>query len=84
MSEGIKPRIYSIIADVFGVPASKVNEQSSQDSIEGWDSLSHIHLVVALEAEFGVALEPDEALTMTSVAAIHRVLVDKGAAAAAG
>jgi acyl carrier protein len=81
-ANGIKPRIYSIIADVFGVPPSKIDEASSQDSIEGWDSLSHIHLVVALEAEFAVTLEPDEAITMTSVAEIHRVLVDKGAAAA--
>jgi acyl carrier protein len=83
MTDSIHPRICGLIADVFGVPLASVNAHSSQDTIEGWDSLTHIHLLVALEAEFGVTLDPEEAVGITSVAAIHAALVERGVAAAA-
>jgi acyl carrier protein len=52
-------KIKQIMAQVFKVPVEMVNEQSSQDSIENWDSLHHMKMIVLLEREFDIAI-PDE------------------------
>ena len=44
------------------------------ETIPGWDSLTHIHLIMALEAEFGVSFAPEQAVELTSIAAIRAAL----------
>jgi acyl carrier protein len=41
-----------------------VNEKSSPDSIESWDSLNHMKLVLALEEEFNVTFTDDQIVDM--------------------
>ena len=45
---------------------------------EGWDSIGHMSLVVALEDAFGVEFEPDDMLALTSYEAGLEVLKKKG------
>jgi acyl carrier protein len=78
MSE-LGPKIRSIVAATFGVPVAQITDQTSSDTIESWDSMNHLHLVVALEAEFGVSFEPERAVEMTSLRAIEQALVALGA-----
>ena len=49
-------RIFRVVSDVLGVPIEKVNDESSPDTTQAWDSLSHINLILALEAEFAISL----------------------------
>jgi acyl carrier protein len=70
MTATIESRIARVVANVFGVAAESITPTTSQDTIDGWDSINHIHLIGALEAEFGVAIDLDEAIEMTSIAAI--------------
>jgi acyl carrier protein len=53
-------RVIALAADVFQVDASTLSPASSPDTIESWDSLHHLSLVVALEQEFGVQISPEE------------------------
>lgn len=78
MNTGVTPRICTTIAGVLGVPPGSVSETSSQQTLDGWDSLAHIHLIMAIEAEFGVSFTPDQAIEMTSVAAIATALTACG------
>jgi acyl carrier protein len=64
---------------VIGVPAETILETSTPESLAGWDSLAHVHLITALEAEFGLEFSIDEALGLTSVAAILTALAERGA-----
>lgn len=68
-------RLYKVTSQVFGVPIEKLRDEDSPNSIDSWDSLGHINLVLALEAEFGVSISPDEAVEMLSIGAIRKVLV---------
>src|SRR3989338_2479553 len=70
-------RLHRVIADVFGVNADRINDQSSPDTLTSWNSLSHINLVLALEAEFGVALSPEDSMEMLSVKLIRTILAEK-------
>ena len=47
-----------IFQSVLDVDASTINLNSSTESIESWDSVHHIQLIMAIEAEFGLQFEP--------------------------
>ncbi len=59
MSTDYKSRIYSVMSTVFEIPLTMLNEDSSSDTIETWDSLKHLTLILALEEEFSITI-PDE------------------------
>jgi acyl carrier protein len=57
--EDIKNRIKLVMSTVFEIPFETINERSSTDNIEEWDSLRHMNLILALEEEFGISI-PDK------------------------
>ena len=63
----MKDRVYSVVAKVLEVPVESVDEQSSPDTVETWDSLRHMNLVLALEEEFGIQFTPEQIIEMLSV-----------------
>jgi acyl carrier protein len=67
-------RILEVMALVFEVPVSDLNEESSQDSIESWDSVKHLNLIVALEEEFGIEIPIDEVGNMISFKLIRLIV----------
>ena len=71
-------KLYRILSQVFGIPASQLNEEGSPDTIPNWDSLSHLNMIVALEAEFGISLTPEQAMEMLSVKLVRMTLNDLG------
>lgn len=62
----MEDRVKEIMGAVFEVDPATINETSSQDTIENWDSIRHMSLVVALEEEFGVQLTDDQIADMQS------------------
>jgi acyl carrier protein len=73
-ANAVQDRVRRLIASTFGVPFESVSGASGSDSIEAWDSMNHLHLIVALEGEFNVSFEPEEAIALTSVHAIEQAL----------
>ena len=50
----ILKELQPIFQDVFDDEDLVVTNESNAESIEDWDSLSHIRLVVAIEKQFGI------------------------------
>lgn len=67
-----------IVASALGVSPSRIDHDTSNQSLPEWDSLGHMTLVIELEATYNVSISPEEALGMTSVAAIKRLLTERG------
>lgn len=44
----------AIFCKVFYDDDIKINREYTSNDVEGWDSLSHLNLVVAIEKKFGV------------------------------
>ena len=80
MTTALEDRIYRVISDVMGVPLEEINDNSSPDSIEAWESFSHINLILALESEFSVSLDPEDVMEMQSVSLIRTILDEKRSA----
>ncbi len=55
MSDTVK----QIMAQVLQVDVASIDISTSTDSVESWDSLKHMQLILALEDEFGIQF-PDE------------------------
>ncbi len=81
MTASTTDRIHRIVSDVLGIPIDSIDDDSSPDNIETWDSMSHLNLILALEAEFAVSLSPEDAMDLLSVSLIKTVLMDRGVAA---
>ncbi len=64
--ENINERIKEVMSAVFEVDADSINEDSSQDNIENWESIKTLDLIVALEEEFGVTIPLEEVGNMTN------------------
>ena len=67
--------IIEIMKDVLD--EQDINIDSTQDSLENWNSLRHLNLVSELEDEFDVEFEPEEIAEMKSVKAILELINTK-------
>ena len=71
-------KVLKVVSQIMNVPVGQLNENSSPDTIERWDSLQHMNLVLALEQEFGVSFSDQEIIEMMNVALICETLKEKG------
>lgn len=76
--ENIKPRIIKVMSAVFEVPASEITSTSSVDSIESWDSLKHLNLILALEDEFNVSIPDEEVGNLVNYKLIEMIINECG------
>lgn len=70
--------IEEVVSSVFGVERDTVNERSSPESVEGWDSMGHVNLVTALEQNFNVSIDIDDMMAMANVRKIKEILLEYG------
>jgi acyl carrier protein len=73
----MEDRIKYVMSTVFEIPVEQIKDDSSPDTIESWDSLKHMNLVVALEEEFEIELTDDEIIEMMNYLLIIEVLKNK-------
>ena len=69
-------KLKEVLSNVLGVSIEEINDDSSPDNLDKWDSLSHIKLVMAIESEFEVELSPEDSMDMLSVKLIRMILED--------
>jgi len=71
-------KLYSIISKVFSVPISEINDESSPETIESWDSFNGLILVDELENSFNVKFSISEIIDVKSVKDIKKHLKNHG------
>ena len=71
-------QLFRVVASIFKVDLSSINELSSPDTLEAWDSLGMVQLVVELEQVFNVKFNILEIADFYSVGIIKTVLAEKG------
>ncbi len=77
MDPSLFERVQQIVADLFDLPQHRIMPGSSPDTIEEWDSLQHLNLVLALEQEFGLQFSPEEIEQLLSVELIVDLLEER-------
>ena len=66
--------LITIVAKVFSIPESEVNDNSSPENIESWDSFNGLILVDELENHFKIKFSISEITDVKTVADIKQHL----------
>jgi acyl carrier protein len=53
-----------VVRDVFGDDEIVLTETSTAEDVDGWDSLMHLNVVIALEKRFGIRFSTAEIAEM--------------------
>lgn len=59
-----------LLASALKIPRSRLTDDLEYGAIEQWDSLSHVNLMLSLEAAYDVEIDEDTMIELTSIAAI--------------
>ena len=70
----MRERIKQVMASVFLVAVEDVPDGSAVEALPEWDSLRHIELMLALEAEFEIRIPADVWLQLESFERIEEFL----------
>ncbi len=63
--------------DVLDEPKLVLSEELTADDVEGWDSLTHVQLQVALEKQFGIKFTAKESLMWENVGDIVSTIANR-------
>ena len=71
-------KLKETISKVLKINIDLVTEDASPDTIEAWDSLAHMNLVIALEEAFHIELTDDQVIEILSYKLIKIILSEQG------
>ena len=77
MTQAQERQVRQVIADVLNIPVDHVKPELSPQEADGWDSVQHLNLVLAIEEAMGIQLAPEEIEGMQSVGDILRIVQQK-------
>jgi acyl carrier protein len=63
----------NLAADILEVEPDELDEDSSPETVGSWDSVQHLNLILAIEEQYGVQLDPEQiggAATLGELASI--------------
>jgi len=73
----ILERVQVIFRDVLDNEDIVLSEATTADDVEGWDSLSHVLLVVEVEKQFGIQFTSREILSWKKIGDMVECLAGK-------
>jgi acyl carrier protein len=66
-----------VFRDVFDDPSITVDDSTTSDDVDGWDSLEHINLIAAIEQEFGVKFNMGQVVSMKNVGEMVDIIISQ-------
>lgn len=70
-------KLNEVFRDVFDDETIEVNDATTANDIEDWDSLEHINLVVAVEKCFGIKFNMGEVAKLKNVGEMMDLILSK-------
>ena len=71
-------KLFISIAEVLEIDKSLIEENSSSNTINNWDSLAMINIIIELEQKFNVKFDILEIANLQSIKIIKQALIKKG------
>lgn len=66
-----------VFQDVFDDDTIEVNEETTADDIEDWDSFEHINLIVATEKKFQIKFKMGEVSKLKNVSEMVNLILER-------
>jgi acyl carrier protein len=77
LTSTIFEQVRGLASDLFGTAAERITADSSPESIDTWDSIQHLNLVLALEEKFGLQLSPEDIEQMHTIGQVTKLVESK-------
>ena len=77
-SQQVPQSLRDLFADTLEIDPEEVTPELNGESTENWDSFRHLKLILAVEGEYGVQLDPQQIPELTTVAKVLAALESKG------
>jgi acyl carrier protein len=77
MENNVYNRVTAVFRDIFDLPDLEISTSDTAHSIKGWDSLTHVRLIVALEEEFELEFEPEKIMELRSVGELIEAVTEE-------
>ena len=71
-------KLYQIISKVFNVDSNKINDETSPENLEEWDSFNFYVLLDEIEKEFDMKFDLDESLDIKKIGDIKKIFLKHG------
>ena len=71
-------KLYQIVANVFNVDESKINDETSPENLEQWDSFNFYVLLNEIENQFSITFNLDETLEIKKIGDFKKLLEKNG------
>jgi len=72
-----KEILNGVFQQVFDDDTIQISPEMTANDIEGWDSLSHVNLIVAVETKFNIRFNQKELLTFKNIGDLLRCIESK-------
>ena len=76
--EEVYERLNEVFREVFDDESICLEDETTSDDIEGWDSFEHINLVVAVQDEFNFKIPMGKVVTMKNVGEMVDIIMELG------
>lgn len=63
----LQNRLNELFCEVFDDDDIKITPEMTANDVDGWDSLSHVNLIVAIETKFNIRFNQKDLLTIKNV-----------------
>ena len=70
--------IKKVMGEIFGLAPGEIPDHATMVELEGWDSLNHMELMLAIEIEYGVRISTTLMLELVSLDSIQDFLKSQG------
>ena len=71
-------KLYQIISKVFNVDNSKIDDETSPENLEEWDSFNFYVLLDEIENEFSIKFDLDETLEIKKIGDFKKIFQKHG------
>tara|TARA_Y100000590_G_scaffold407612_1_gene498016 strand:+ start:1036 stop:1296 length:261 start_codon:yes stop_codon:yes gene_type:complete len=76
-NKNLKNEIKKITSTVLEVNKNVINNKSGPNSIDEWDSLKHLNIILACEEYFNIKFTNQELIELLDIDTIHEVIKEK-------
>jgi acyl carrier protein len=67
-------QLTELFRELFDDNAIQLRPDTTADDIEGWDSFTHLNMIIAVEAHFGIKIHPKEVESLTNVGDLVKLI----------
>ena len=76
--EEVFERLNKVFQEGFDDETIEVNDDTTSEDIDDWDSFEHINLIVAVEEEFSIKIPMGKVVTMKNVGEMADIILQLG------